>query len=287
MSARIVVIISLLATLAWVILCLLTFAPSMFLGQQLFDPADLTVVVIALAPILVIWALTLPNLAAARNADKISTLRSQIQVLQNRVADNELKWEPAEGPGDAPVLVDAGSRGGPQPTAKPVEVTEPVPDTETAAVPRHILIRAMNFAEDADDREAFEALDMAAKDPEMEEFLELSMDILQLLATANLVVDGFVTDYAPPETWRRAFSNGTSAPLAQLGGIGELDDLTICGGLLARDAKAKETARRFVARAKEVIHRIVDGASDGEILSLADSRTVRACLFVDTALREY
>ena len=291
MFARIAALMAIAVSLGWAALCVLVFFPQTFLSAPLVDPVFFSRVVIIIAPLMIIWVFAYAAIAEARGAERLWNLQNQIQSLRSLLANYDQKWSQNFSPPDD-ALNSAGGwadtpSGIPDPEPPPPQATPALkPDGRAVAITRDILIRALDFADDENDVEAFEALDKVAEDPEIAELLEMAMDVLQLLATADMAVEALPSDYARPESWRLAFAQGRNNPLTTLGGIGTSADLEKVASLLESEPEFRSMAARFVNRTESLLGPFIADADDQEIFEIANTRTIRACILMENALAE-
>ncbi len=291
MFARISVLISIAASLGWAALCVLVFFPENFLAAPLLEPEFFSRVAIIVMPLLIIWSFAYTAIAEARVAERLWNLQNQIQSLRSLLANYDQKWTQNFSPADDAQSFTAGWADTPSETLepeppRPEAAPEAKPVEKTAEIPRNILIRAFDFADDENDVEAFEALDWAAEDPEIAELLEMAMDVLQKLATEGISVESLPTDYVRPELWRAAFANGRSDPLMTVGGIGTPADLGTVARLLESGPEFRSVATGFVNRTVSLLGPFMTKADDREIFEFANTRTIRACILMENALVE-
>ena len=291
MFARITVLLAIAASLGWAALCVLVFFPQTFLAAPLAEPVFFSRAVIIITPLLIIWSFAHTAIAEARGAERLWNLQNQIQSLRSLLANYDQKWSQNFSLADDSLnstdnWIDLPS-GTPEPEpTQPIAAPAAKPGDRVVAIPRAILIRALDFADDENDVEAFEALDRAAEDPEIAELLDMAMDVLQKLATANMAVEALPSDYAQPESWRMAFAKGHNNPLTTLGGIGTSADLGKVANLLESDPEFRSLAARFVSRTESLLGPFMTEASDQEIFEFANTRTIRACILMENALAE-
>ena len=291
MFARFSVLISIAASLVWAALCVLVYFPEDFLAAPLLEPELFMRVVVIATPLLLIWSFVYAAVAEARGAERLWNLQNQIQSLRSLLTNYDQKWTQNFSPPDGGQTKAATWADPPSETFEPEPPrlqTAPAasPDKNTLEIPRSILIRAFDFADDENDVEAFEALDRAAEDPEIAEILEMAMDILQKLTAAGISVEVLPTDYARPLLWREAFAGGRSDPLVTVSGIGSAEDHRKVAFLLEDEPEFRSVAQGFVNRTVTLLGPFMEMANDQEIFEFANTRTIRACILMDSALIE-
>ena len=284
-------LIAVAASLGWAALCVLVFYPQTILEAPLMEEEPFARAAIIVAPLLAIWSLAYTAIADARGAERLWNLQNQIQNLRSLLASYDQKWSQNYSPADDAMSISGNWINTPVETPaaappQPEAAAEAEPDSGAVPIPRVTLIRALDFADDENDVEAFEALDRAAEDPAVAELLDMAMDVLQNLAAADMTVEALPSDFAQPESWRMAFANGRRNPMTTLGGIGTPADLGKVVNLLEGDPEFRALAAKFVSHTESLISMFMKAADDQEIFELANTRTIRACILVETALAE-
>ncbi len=283
------VLAAILVSVFWAALCFLTFLPGTILPEPLVNPDLLAKFAVFAAPLLIIWSLALMMLFKDSSDNSLWNLQNQIQNSRSLLSSyNKQLGQLAGLNGIESQKAAADQADGqasedppPPPTDDP---EEPPKQIQPLPVPRDTLIRAMNFAEDADDTEAFEALDAAAEDPEIDELLDLAMQMLQALAAAELAVDSLPVDFAQPVEWRKAFPGKGRRPLEFLGSVGNPPHHSAVRRMFECNPDLRAAADSFTDRALSLTGRLIFEASDRQILAFADTRTMRACILIHCSL---
>ena len=283
---------AILASVLWAGLCVLTFEPEIFGLEQFLNRELFTNIVIFAAPLLIIWSLAFTAQVKNSGDDGLWNLQNQIQNLRGLLSS----YNKQLGQLSRPEGAEPGS-GDPAPAEKPAaekepekaqteEPEEPPKQIRPLQVSRDVLVRAVNFAEDENDTEAFDALDEAAKDPEIDELLGLAIQLLQAMAESDLEIDLLPTDFRQPVEWRKVFPVKDRRQLALLGSVGSASHHSTVKNMLAADPELLKAAESFMDRALSLADRFMAEASDRQILAFANTRTMRACILIHCALTE-
>ena len=142
------------------------------------------------------------------------------------------------------------------------------------------VIRAVNFPENADDAEGFEALRRALSDRKVAHLIQAAQDVLTLLAQDGIYMDDLRPDRARPEVWRR-FAQGTRGrPVAALGGIRDRSSLALTAGRMRQDTIFRDAAHHFLRRFDDVISALEPDVGDEELAEFGNTRTARAFMLL-------
>ncbi|APX89561.1 hypothetical protein BV394_07405 [Brevirhabdus pacifica] len=141
-------------------------------------------------------------------------------------------------------------------------------------------IKAMNFPEDANDREGFRALRLALADRRIATLIRASEDLLTLLSQDGIYMDDLRPDRARPEVWRRFAKGERGKPVAALAGVRDRSSLALTSGRMKSDAVFRDVAHHFLRQFDRSFVEFEKGASDQDIAALAETRTARAFMLV-------
>lgn len=147
-------------------------------------------------------------------------------------------------------------------------------------LPNADLIRALNFPDDAEDREGFAALRRALKHRQSAQLVQASQDVLTLLSQDGIYMDDLRPDLARPEFWRRFAHGERGRAVAALGGVRDRSSLALAAGRMREDTIFRDAAHHFLRRFDTVLERFEPDASDEEITALAQTRTARAFMLL-------
>ena len=191
---------------------------------------------------------------------------------------------PAEGAPDRPERAVAPR---PEPEPEPEEEAEPEPPPRPRPPPigTGTLVRALNFPEDADDRDGFEALRLALADPQSRRLVQASQDVLTLLSQNGVYMDDLEAEPAPPAVWRR-FAGGVRGPgVSEVGGVRDEDALELARARMSRDTVFRDAVQHFLRQFDLGLQRFVGHASDDELSLFAETRTALAFMLLARAAR--
>lgn len=141
-------------------------------------------------------------------------------------------------------------------------------------------IRAVNFPENAEDKEGFAALRRALKDREAARLIQSAQDVLTLLSQDGIYMDDLRPDRARPDIWRQ-FANGERGKaIAVLGGIRDRSCLALTAGRMRQDPIFRDTSHHFLRQFDKTFSAFESDASDIEIAEITDTRTARAFMLL-------
>ena len=141
-------------------------------------------------------------------------------------------------------------------------------------------IRALNFPENANDREGFAALRKALKDRSTAQLIQAAQDILTLMSHDGIYMDDLRPDMARPEIWRRFAEGERGRTIAALGGIRDRSSLALTAARMKQDTIFRDAAHHFLRLFDRMFTQFADSATDTEISELSDTRTARAFMLL-------
>jgi len=141
-------------------------------------------------------------------------------------------------------------------------------------------IRAMNFPDNAEDREGFRALRRALEDRTMAKLVRAAQDVLNLLAQDGIYMDDLKPDRARPELWRRFAQGERSREIAALGGVRDRSSLALTAGRMRGDTIFRDAAHHFLRQFDRTLTEFEKNASDQEIAELTETRSARAFMLL-------
>ncbi len=141
-------------------------------------------------------------------------------------------------------------------------------------------IRALNFPDNAEDKEGFRALRRALEDRTMAKLIRSSQDILNLLSQDGIYMDDLKPDRARPELWRRFARGERGREIAALGGVRDRSSLALSAGRMRNDTIFRDAAHHFLRQFDQSFSGFEHNASDQEVAELAETRTARAFMLL-------
>ncbi|MEZ5777617.1 MAG: hypothetical protein R3E44_04570 [Paracoccaceae bacterium] len=141
-------------------------------------------------------------------------------------------------------------------------------------------IRAMNFPDNANDKEGFRALRRALDDHSLARLVRAAQDALTLLSQDGIYMDDLRPDRARPEVWRRFAQGERGKSVAGLGGIRDRSSLALASGRMRQDMIFRDTAHHFLRQFDKTISEFEKNATDQEIVALSETRTARAFMLL-------
>lgn len=144
-------------------------------------------------------------------------------------------------------------------------------------------IRALNFPDNAEDKDGFRALRHALEDRTMAKLIRAAQDALNLMAQDGIYMDDLRPDRARPEIWRRFAKGERGREIAALGGIRDRSSIALCAGRIRGDTVFRDAAHHFLRQFDRTFSEFEGNASDTEIAELAETRTARAFMLLGRA----
>ncbi|MGK7752665.1 MULTISPECIES: hypothetical protein [unclassified Roseovarius] len=141
-------------------------------------------------------------------------------------------------------------------------------------------IRALNFPENAEDREGFAALRRALKVRHSAQLVQASQDVLTLLSQDGIYMDDLRPDMARPEVWRRFAAGERGRAVAALGGVRDRSSLALTAARMKQDTIFRDAAHHFLRIFDRTISQFAETATDAEMSEMSDTRTARAFMLV-------
>lgn len=141
-------------------------------------------------------------------------------------------------------------------------------------------IRAMNFPDNAEDKEGFRALRRALEDRTMAKLIRAAQDVLNLLSQDGIYMDDLKPDRARPEIWRRFAQGERGREIAALGGIRDRSSLALTAGRMRGDTIFRDAAHHFLRQFDRTFAEFEKNATDQEVAELAETRTARAFMLL-------
>ncbi|MEM6619359.1 MAG: hypothetical protein AAF631_08670 [Pseudomonadota bacterium] len=141
-------------------------------------------------------------------------------------------------------------------------------------------IKALNFPDNAEDREGFRVLRRAFEERELGKLLQASQDVLTLMSQDGIYMDDLTPDKPLPTVWRRFASGQRGLQVAALGGIRDRSALTLAKTRMKNDPVFRDAAHHFLRKFDQVLVSFCEQAEDAELLSMSDTRTARAFMIL-------
>ena len=137
-------------------------------------------------------------------------------------------------------------------------------------------IKALQFPENADDRDGFRALRLALEDRITAKLIRAAQDVLTLLSQEGIYMDDLKPDRARPELWRRFAAGERGRTIAALGGVRDRSSLALTAGRMREDTVFRDAAHHFLRSFDKTFAAFEPNATDEDLADLADTRTARA-----------
>jgi hypothetical protein len=151
-----------------------------------------------------------------------------------------------------------------------------------AALPlgRDEVIQALDFPRDAADAPGFDLLRRALHDPALSDLIRAAEAVLSGLVAEGIEVRDLRPDRARPEVWRAFAQGARGAGVAGLGGIRDRAVLVRAAARMRADPAFREAAHRFLRGFDLRLAALEPGASDAQIVRLAETRAARAFMIL-------
>ena len=140
----------------------------------------------------------------------------------------------------------------------------------------HDFIRALQFPENADDRDGFRALRAALEDRQAAKLIRSAQDVLTLLSQEGIYMDDLTPDRAHPDVWRRFAAGERGRSIAGLGGVRDRSSLALTAARMREDPIFRDAGHHFLRTFDRAFASFEKSASDGDLVDLSDTRTARA-----------
>ena len=137
-------------------------------------------------------------------------------------------------------------------------------------------IRALQFPENADDREGFRALRTALEDRQTAKLIRSAQDVLTLLSQEGIYMDDLPPDRAHPDVWRRFAAGERGRSIAGLGGIRDRSSLALTAARMREDPIFRDAGHHFLRTFDRAFAQFEKTATDGDLVDMSDTRTARA-----------
>ncbi len=249
-------------------------------------PGVLMTLLILCLPLIPVWA-TVVTLRAMRTLrDEAAHLRATVEAMRRTAAQ-----PPAAPPARAAAPVErtpapaftSRREAVPAPPVRPEEQTTlafGLPADAAPPVSAADFIRAVQFPEDANDREGFRAMRAALADRTAAKLIRAAQDVLTLLSQEGIYTDDLQPDLAQPEVWRRFAAGERGRSVADLGGVRDIDVMAAVAVRMREDAIFRDAAHHFLRSFDRAFAAFEKHATDADLMALSDTRTARAFMLI-------
>jgi hypothetical protein len=229
------------------------------------------------------------GLAAENSTDRDGWVESQLveiasltQQTDSRIS--ELTAKTFEAHGETPPPRNTAALSGF--TAPPADSNQADLPLETpATVPREPItvkefIRALNFPENAEDKEGFRVLRRAFEERELGKLLQASQDVLTLLSQDGIYMDDLNPDVPLPGIWRKFARGERGLNIAALGGIRDRSALALTRARMKNDTVFRDTTHHFLRQMDMLLTEFEKSAEDSELTEMSQTRSGRAFMLL-------
>ncbi len=309
--------IAIALSLVWLLACglYLAFVPGAF-ASMTYDMVGLVFLLIGVVfPLVLIWTVSYVTSSIRSIRTEATVLRHSMEqinsVLQNRPAVDSSQQEKLEQQlAEISALtqqtearlarmthIEGGSSSDPSPTrmdAAALATPQPAPqDQNQSALPLQTpegpervpisiaeFIKALNFPDNAEDREGFRVLRRAFEERQLGKLLRASQDVLTLLSQDGIYMDDLNPDKPLPAVWRKFAKGERGLAVAALGGIRDRSALTLAKTRLKNDPIFRDATHHFLRQFDLILVEFEKSAEDGELLEMSETRTARAFMLL-------
>ncbi len=306
--------ISIALSLVWVLACglYLAFVPGAF-SSLTHDLVGLVFLLIGVVfPLVLIWTVSYVTRSIRSIRTEATVLRHSMEqvksVLENRsnadssqleqqLAQISALTQQTEARLARMTHVDGASTGDPLPTrtdTAALAVPQPaLQDQNQSALPLQTpegpervpisiaeFIKALNFPDNADDREGFRVLRRAFEERQLGKLLRASQDVLTLLSQDGIYMDDLNPDKPLPGVWRKFAQGERGLAVSALGGIRDRSALTLAKTRLKNDPIFRDATHHFLRQFDLILVEFEQSAEDGELLDMGETRTARAFMLL-------
>jgi hypothetical protein len=141
-------------------------------------------------------------------------------------------------------------------------------------------IKALNFPDNAEDREGFRVLRRAFEERQLGKLLRASQDVLTLLSQDGIYMDDLNPDKPLPKIWRSFAQGERGLTVTALGGIRDRSALTLAKTRLKNDPIFRDATHHFLRQFDIILIEFEQSAEDGELLEMSETRTARAFMLL-------
>tara|TARA_R110002096_G_scaffold8802_3_gene35760 strand:+ start:13267 stop:14262 length:996 start_codon:yes stop_codon:yes gene_type:complete len=307
--------VGLIVSMAWVVLVFLYFT---FSGQRLsaiFDTSilGLLTMLAVILPLVLIWTAAITAGTALKLKNEARVLRREMaSVAENlRVTSERLPKEQSDIVGQLKVIAEMTVKNDRRlkeianngvATSAPLDVLElnrtvfgdyqapssemqinlPLSDTpENAPPPIQLddMIKALNFPDNAKDRDGFRALRRAMEERKLRALLENAQTVIAALTEDGIFMDDLSLGRADVGAWRR-FSDGTRGKkVASVGAVKDKAVLGIARARMKTDAEFRQLVMQFLQQFDQLLMEYEPRFQNHDVTDLANTRTAR-CFMV-------
>ncbi len=247
-------------------------------------PGVLMTVLILLLPLAPVWA-TVVTLRAVRTLrEEAAFLRAAVDAMKRAAPAPAARPAPPPATREEPVPFvtrrDPARAAAPVPTRDEQLALIGAPDSAAPPVGAADFIRALNFPEDANDREGFRAMRAALADRTSAKLIRAAQDVLTLLSQQGIFTDDLAHDRAQPDHWRRFAQGSRGRAVAALGGVHDRDALAVVAHRMREDPVFRDAGHHFLRSFDRAFSAFETQATDADLVALSDTRTARAFMLI-------
>jgi hypothetical protein len=217
------------------------------------------------------------NTALAEQLAKIMALAKQTEQRLNELAEKQIGMPVAARTNSAALAEKIPKSQDPSQATLPLHTSM---EPERMPITVVEFIRALNFPENANDKEGFRILRRAFEERELGKLLQASQDVLTLLSQDGIYMDDLNPDKPLPKIWRRFASGQRGLPISALGSLPDQSALTLARTRLKNDPVFRDAAHHFLRKFDQILVEFEPMAEDYELLEMSMTRTARAFMLL-------
>jgi len=141
-------------------------------------------------------------------------------------------------------------------------------------------IKALNFPDNAEDREGFRVLRRAFEERQLGKLLRASQDVLTLLSQDGIYMDDLNPDKPLAGVWRKFAKGERGLAISALGGIRDRSALTLAKTRMKNDPIFRDATHHFLRQFDIILVEFEQSAEDSELLEMSETRTARAFMLL-------
>ncbi len=307
--------VGIIVSLVWVVLVFIYFA---FSGQRLsvaFDTSILGLLTMlsVILPMVLIWTVALTAGTAKKLKAEAKALRKEMaSVSENlRITSERLPREQSEIVGQLKLIAEMTVQndkrlkeiatngvsqspqidivdlnrtvfGDYQTHEQETQITLPLAGATQAALPPMPvadLISALNFPDDAKDKDGFRALRRAMEERKLRGLLESAQSVMSLLTEDGIFMDDLNPDRPVSGAWRKFSEGARGADVSSVGGVLDKAVLGIARARMKSDPEFRQQVLRFLQQFDQTLVEYEPRLQNHEITDFANTRTAR-CFMV-------
>ncbi|WBU56768.1 hypothetical protein [Paracoccus sediminicola] len=154
---------------------------------------------------------------------------------------------------------------------------------EPVELPTQTVIRALNFPDGPNDREAVAALRDALRDPDHARLIRSAQDVVTLLAERGIYTDDLAPEPTDARAWRRFAEGQRGQAVSGVGTVRDPEIIEAATAAMRADDVFRDAVHHFLRLFDRSATALLPRLSDDEIFWMADTRSARAFMLMARA----